>query len=1065
MSEKLGGWKKWLIILVTLLLVYTVAGFWIVPAIARGQIEKRGSEALDRTVSLEKVRMNPFTFRVRLENLTVSGKTLEKLASWTLLDVNFDPLVSLLKWQFYFKRIRVVDPVQWVRVDSEGTLNIADLLDATEDSTEDTEEEAKAIALPRVGVGIINIEGWALDFTDDSLPSPFHSAIGPMTFDLAGFTTEPNEESPYSLLGTTESGGSFNWTGSVSAQPPGSSGQVEFTGFTIPKYSPYAERFHNAVVRTGTVAFSTDYEMELGEELILRFLNARVAVENIQLSTEGVEDPEVKMGMFTMEVNEADAIKQTADIARIALSGIEVAAERREDGSINLLDWYKEDTAAEPETEEFPTITVGEISLTEATLRLTDQTTPQPAELRLDLVSLKAENAGSDFSKAVPVEVEITLNQTGTATLAGTVQPQPLFVSLDIDCQELALPPFQPYLAQFADVSLASGTVEAKGHVDASMTEEDAIHATWSGDAAINGIAVNGPAEDSLLFGLTSLELKGTAFQLDPLAMKADHVQITEPAANIRIDEGGNLNLLTAARIDQTPPEASTEAEAPEEAAGEATQSRTEQLPDGTSQRLPFDAEINTLAIQSGKFTFEDASVSGGFSTSADKFGGTIKGLSSDNAARADVDLSAILDGTAPVKVSGAINPFAEDLYTDLKIDLSNLSLPPFSPYSGKYIAQKIDKGSLSVDASYQLSNQDLIGENKLAMENFYLGEKVESPDALNLPVGLAVSLLRNREGNINLDVPVRGNLDDPQFKIGQVVTQVFGNIISKAATAPFALLGSILGGAAAELDLSFVDFAPGTAVLSEDGLKKVQLLDDALYERPALQLKIQSPLHPDLDREPLREARLRDRLLEERALSMPDAEPVGPDTPLSLDERTALLRSLFFRLFPEEAEAIAAAEAEESLQPVETAPEPEETRTSPPEEKKEEGFLSRMLRTVFGGKVTEEAGTPEPEPEPEPAVAEVREPAPEEPTAEAGQPEAPALPSATRMRNRIMDTITLTEEDFRKLSEARALAIQQAIMAGGRIEAERIGIAETATPPEDAKTTTEDARVFFGLN
>ncbi|MCB1124582.1 MAG: DUF748 domain-containing protein, partial [Verrucomicrobiae bacterium] len=391
--------------------IYTITGFFIIPAIARSQIEKRGSEALHRTVTLEKVRLNPFTFRVRLENLNITDTMAEKLASWSLVDVNFDPLTSLFKWQFYFKEMRLVDPKKWLHIDQEGKLNIADLVEAAE-SPDEQPEAVSNLQLPPIGVGLMHIEGWALDFTDDSQLSPFHSAIGPMTFDLTGFTTRPNEESPYSLEGTTEAGESFSWTGSVSAQPLGSKGKIQFSGLAIPKYAPYAEQFHNAVISTGTVACSTEYEVALGESLTMRFIDTQVAIENVQLRSKGADEPEVTLGKFAMHVNQADAMARTADVEQIEINGIKIVAERRADGTIDLLDWVKKDDdapqpqpeASTPATEgevafQFPDIKVKMVSAGDATVRFTDQTTPEPAVMQVSLVSLKAENATSDLSK------------------------------------------------------------------------------------------------------------------------------------------------------------------------------------------------------------------------------------------------------------------------------------------------------------------------------------------------------------------------------------------------------------------------------------------------------------------------------------------------------------------------------------------------------------------------------------------------------------------------------------------------------------------------------------------
>ncbi len=186
----------------------------------------------------------------------------------------------------------------------------------------------------------------------------------------------------------------------------------------------------------------------------------------------------------------------------------------------------------------------------------------------------------------------------------------------------------------------------------------------------------------------------------------------------------------------------------------------------------------------------------------------------------------------------------------DLRARFTGMDLSPVSPYSGKYVGYTIEKGKLSFDLNYLIDKDKLSSENKVFIDQFTFGEKVDSPEATSLPVKLAVALLKDRNGEIHLDIPVTGSLDDPKFSIFRIVLQVIGNLITKAVTSPFALLGAAFGGGEG---MQYVEFAPGLATIPPDGQKKIGALVTALSEKPSLKLEIAGYVSPEADREGLK--------------------------------------------------------------------------------------------------------------------------------------------------------------------------------------------------------------------
>src|SRR5581483_1398681 len=215
--------------------------------------------------------------------------------------------------------------------------------------------------------------------------------------------------------------------------------------------------------------------------------------------------------------------------------------------------------------------------------------------------------------------------------------------------------------------------------------------------------------------------------------------------------------------------------------------------------------------------------------------GGSVGGLSSDPNSRAAVDLHGQVN-EAPLTIAGAINPLKGDLSLDIQAKVTGMELAPLSPYSGRYVGYGIEKGKLSFEVAYQIEQRKLTAQNRLILDQLTFGDKVDSPQATHLPVQFAIALLRDRNGVIDINLPIGGSLDDPDFSVGGIVLNVIVNTISKAVTAPFALLGNMFGGGK---ELSTVPFDAGSHAVNSETEERLKAMAKALTERPALKLEV----------------------------------------------------------------------------------------------------------------------------------------------------------------------------------------------------------------------------------
>jgi hypothetical protein len=326
------------------------------------------------------------------------------------------------------------------------------------------------------------------------------------------------------------------------------------------------------------------------------------------------------------------------------------------------------------------------------------------------------------------------------------------------------------------------------------------------------------------------------------LAINIGEIALTDFFSRLILNKDGRLNVADIVRK----PDAEA-APKPESKPDETKVAGKAPAKDAAPAKPPVPIKIAKITLQNGTVNFSDFFVKPNYTVNLTKLGGRVSGLSSAADTVADMEVRGKYANSAPVQILAKLNPLAAKSYLDLKADITGVDLTGFSPYSGKYAGYAIEKGKLSLNVAYKLENNQLAAENRLFIDQFTFGDKIESPDATKLPVNLAISLLKNNRGEIDLNLPISGALDDPQFSIGGLVIKVIVNLFVKAVTSPFALLGSMFGGGE---ELSNVEFAVGRAGIDAVATKKLESLAKALVERNSLKLEVTGRADPESDKE-----------------------------------------------------------------------------------------------------------------------------------------------------------------------------------------------------------------------
>ncbi len=572
-------------------------------------------------------------------------------------------------------------------------------------------------------------------------------------------------------------------------------------------------------------------------------------------------------------------------------------------------------------------IAIDSIAIDNWQARLEDRGHAKPAVTQLAAVGFVASALSTAPGQRGSIALKAGVNRGGQLALEGKLGIAPLHADLRLDLKEVDLLPLQPYLTDKVNLLLTRASLSGRGALQLDQAADGTLTGGYKGDATLGNLATVDKLSGSDFLRWKSLHFGGVDARFAPFALAIGQVALTDFFARVIIDPSGRINLQDIARgqgggqqslTERTaqaapapsdsgaaamPSAASSASVAPASAASAAADTGVTATAAASPTAPPVPAKapavspvtpvkIGKLTLQGGRVRFTDNFIQPNYTATLESLGGVVQGLSSDPASRATLDLRGQVN-SAPLTVAGSINPLRGDLAMDVQASVRDMELAPLSPYSGRYIGYGIEKGKLSFEVAYKVDQRQLTAENRLILDQLTFGDQVDSPDALKLPVQLAVALLRDRNGVIDINLPVAGSLDDPQFSVGAIVGKVFVNLVTKAVTAPFALLGALFGGGE---ELSWMEFEAGHAAIPPAGEAKLKTLAKALAERPALKLEIAARAGGDAEIEGMKRAAMQRKL---RALKQKDmaarneAAPAG-GVVVRPEEYPALLKRVY---------------------------------------------------------------------------------------------------------------------------------------------------------------------------
>ncbi len=834
-----------------------------------------------------------------------------------------EPLKSL----YHFDDIRIDAPSANLARDRSGVLSVERMFapapatakavagsasaPAAASSTSDTKSAAKTDAakdaakpVPPLDLSIKRfvLNDGTVNVQDEAASRPVDVGLEKLAVTLTDFSTLATAPAHYTLnTDLKRSGGSLGLAGALSLAAKTASAKLDVKSLNLPLLQPYLDAATTAQVTDGVLSTTANIGANWSKSpAAVMIADTQLDMRSLKVAARGGREPLIALAQGSVKVKQVDLNARTADVTSVDTTGLAVDVQRLKDGSINLASLgaahEAEPTrtaihAAKKAQAEGPAwrYKIGELNVKDATANFTDNTTPQPVKLGITPLQLKVKQISNDLGRPLPVELQATLNGKGTLDLKGDVTATPLKVAVKVNANRLDAAAFEPYFGSRLNAAIASALLNASG--DLALSQAKSLKASYRGDVALVDVRMLDKATSDPFAGWRSLALSKLKADYDEhgTSVDAERVTFTKFYGRVLLDAQGKLNLtdvvahesgaaqsLTrdknnkggAEPVPLTPPTASAvvnssapvvaSASAPASSAAPAT------VTAATPPQNPVKLHFGQLVLQQGRVTYTDNFIKPNYTANLVGIQGTVGAFGTQSTTSAPVEIAAKLAANGPLSIRGTVNPLIAKPALDLTASAHDIELTNLTPYSAKYAGYPITKGKLNVDLHYKLENDQLNADNHLFIDQLTFGDHVENDTATKLPVRLAISLLKNSRGEIDVNLPVSGSLSNPEFSIGGLIWHAVLNLLQKAVTAPFSLIAHAFGGSGEEL--GYVEFEPGSAQLTEDDNKKLDTIVKALGSKPSIKMDLIGRVDPKLD-EPALRARYVDRLVKQQKI------------------------------------------------------------------------------------------------------------------------------------------------------------------------------------------------------
>ncbi|HUN58919.1 MAG TPA: DUF748 domain-containing protein [Candidatus Binataceae bacterium] len=750
---------------------------------------------------------------------------------------------------------------------------------------------------------------------DQALAAPIQLALQAIQIGVNNFAIGPRAApAPYNFAANLSTGGSIATKGSVDLVKSQSTSDVTLSQIDLPALQGFAQAVLAGTIASGKLnAHAAVLENFAPGHINVHVEPATIALDDFALQYANSRVQPIKWKEISTNIAQVDLAAQKAVVNEVRSQGIQLDVRHFKNGTFSLEALLKHPPSATPPVrsqravrperrrpeprrtarvrERSPatppatipttstpkwTYIVKAVALEQTGINFEDETAPKPVKLTLAPLNINLKNISDDFSKPITLAVDGTVNREGGFKVGGKTVIQPLKANLRVNTHRLDLTLANAYLANQLNATIASAVLTMNAQVNAAMVRKK-MELGYRGDMTVGSVRLLDKVTGEDFARWTSFAANGINVKIgsgEPL-VRIGGLALTNFYARIILNRDGKLNLKDIAANPNAAPTSLTEqhntvaaatpAPTPAAAASPSTLGAATTLPTAPPKPIPADVAVDQTTLSGGHIIWEDYFIQPNYKADLTDLGGHIGTIGTRTTAPADVNIQGEINDTSPISITGSVNPLTPQPFIDITAKANAIELANMSAYSTKYTGYPIVSGTLTVDVHYLLQQNNLTAQNHILLDQLTFGDKVTTPGAGNLPVRLAVAILKDSKGQINLDIPVSGSLSDPQFSIGSVIWHAFSNILVKAVTAPFSLIAGAFGGHAGA-SVNYIAFKPGFATLTGGAKQQLDGIAKALQARQSLKLQLTGVVDPTVDRDGLRDAALDHAMREQKA-------------------------------------------------------------------------------------------------------------------------------------------------------------------------------------------------------
>ncbi|WP_340676240.1 DUF748 domain-containing protein [Paraperlucidibaca sp.] len=810
--------SRWLLgglaLLIVVWLGIVTAIEFLAPNWVENTLAKEISQRLGIAIRIERVDTDAFEGKLHIFGVAVDDKEGQPLIGFRELHLDYSWL-SLLSPVWVLESATLVQPTIHLRLPAEGPLTLMQLVPSS---------DGPAVETPRWQLKSLAINEGELSYRDERVKPAREFALSNWGLNLDDIGTE-SANGLAELHGDLPAGASIDWIGDVGLQPLRSKGRLQINKLSLPDTLGWLPEKLPLAVNNGRISLDLNYDAKLQPDVSVAINNSSATLEDLSLALLKASQKDELASIKTLSAKGVVFAYPSGEWAsdKLTLVGANVSVERDANGEFSVIKALagpprKAVTKAEPSAPIDWAGSLKQAEISDVMVTYRDLSTRPNTALTLGPLSLSATPKADSAQDSVAITLNTAINTSAKLSLRGELgmpsaranqAPATPYFSGRLSLDDLALKPFEGFISEVLAIRLPSGELSTDGQLQ--WQTPSAPSWAWSGDTSVKNLRVL-EARGQPLLSLNTLQVTGLKAQGTPLQVGINRLLIDSPKLRVSRQSDGSLNVANLTKTSSSNSSANSESNA------------------------RSDVFINTLAVRGGTVAFADNSLAPSVATALSQLSGSISKIDLTGRQNAQIKLRGYLPNAAPIAIEGAVNIVQPTKAFDMTLRAERLALVPYSAYASRYAGYALADGLLWADLKYSIDKGSLSAKNTLRINDFTWGEASGSKEATGLPVRLGTALLKDVKGEIHLDVPLSGNLSDPEFRVWPIVWQTLGNLITRAAAAPFKLLGGLAGGGD---DLNQVSFAANSAALSESAKAQVTTLAASLKDKPELQMSL----------------------------------------------------------------------------------------------------------------------------------------------------------------------------------------------------------------------------------